>query len=129
VKEKKKAEEGLPFFAITTAVLAIGASVSPPDVFGAENINAGFLHALSQQTLSVWESSSSRKPEKDYVLYLVACLAGIGYLLLVTPDTAEDSEKDSEPSGRKPRAIFSLVRSSSTILCALSYSMIYRSAK
>jgi hypothetical protein len=104
---KRKAEEGLPFFAITTAVLAIGAALSPPEVFGSESINAGFLHALSQQALSIWESSSAKKSEKDYVLFLVACLAGIGYTLLVTQDTGDDL-KEYDTRG-KAKAIFASV--------------------
>lgn len=110
-RDKKRAEEGLPFFAITCAVLAIGTSVSPPELLGGENINAGFLYALSQQALSVWETASLRKSERDHISFLVACLAGIGYLLIVTPDTAEDSEEleDQNEAGGKARAIFPLV--------------------
>ena len=109
-KEKRKAEEDLTFFSITTAILAIGAAVSPPEEFDSENVNAGVLYALSQQALSVWEESSSKKSEKDYVLFLVACLAGINYLLLVTQDNANDSRERREEIGAKPRAIFAMVR-------------------
>lgn len=109
--EKRQQEDDLPFFAITSAILAIGTSVSSPDVFGTENINAGFLYALCQQALSVWESSSCRKSEKEYISFLVACLAGIGYLLLVTPDSPDGSREreDQDMVGAKPRAIFPLV--------------------
>ncbi|KAF5348876.1 hypothetical protein D9756_009776 [Leucocoprinus leucothites] len=108
-KAKKKAETDLPFFAITTAVLAIGAAVSPPELFGPENVNAGLLYALSQQTLSVWEASTPKKAEKDYVLFLAACLAGVGYLLLATPDNANSTAEHKEENEEKPKAIFSLV--------------------
>lgn len=109
-KEKKKAEEDLIFFSMATAILAIGAAVSPPEVFDSEDVNAGVLYALSQQALSVWENSHSKKSEKDYVLFLVACLAGIGYLLLVTQDNVNDSGERRKEVGAKPRVIFPMVR-------------------
>ncbi|KAF9450813.1 hypothetical protein P691DRAFT_757872 [Macrolepiota fuliginosa MF-IS2] len=109
-KERKRAEETLPFLALTAAILAIGASVSPLEELGGESINAGFLHALSQQALSVWEASSCRKSEKESISFLVACLAGIGYLLLVTPDGVESEGREGEDTmGGKPRVIFPLV--------------------
>lgn len=109
-KEKRKAEEDLIFFSMTTAILAIGAAVSPPEVFDTEDVNAGILYALSQQALSVWENWHSKKSEKDYVLFLVACLAGMGYLLLVTQDHVNDSGERRKEAGAKPRIIFAMVR-------------------
>ncbi|XP_006455554.1 hypothetical protein AGABI2DRAFT_121240 [Agaricus bisporus var. bisporus H97] len=108
---EKQRSGSLPFFSIACAVLAVGASVSAPELLGGENINAGFLYALSQQALSIWETSSSQKCERDYILYLVACLVGANYLLIVTSDTSEDSK---EMEGRneavgKARAVFPLV--------------------
>jgi hypothetical protein len=114
VSGDKQRSGSLPFFSIACAVLAIGTSVCPPELLGGENINAGFLHALSQQALSIWETSSSQKSERDYISYLVACLIGVNYLLIVTSDTSQDSkeiESRNEAAG-KARAVFPLVGSS-----------------
>lgn len=110
-KERRRSEDSLTFFAILCAIMAIGASVSSPDVFGSESVDAGFLYALSQQALSVWETSSSstKRPEKEKILFLVACLAGVGYLLLVTPDQSDESEEDQGSTGGKARAVFPVV--------------------
>lgn len=109
--EDGQPEENLPLFAMMSAILAIGASVSPTDVFGTEQVNAGLLHALSQQALSVWETSPARKTERDYISFLVACLAGIGYLLLVTPEGFRPAEgpETQEGASAKPHVIFPLV--------------------
>lgn len=109
--EDGQPEENLPLFAMMSAILAIGAAVSPTDVFGTEQVNAGLLHALSQQALSVWETSPARKTERDYISFLVACLAGINYLLLVTPEGVGIAEGPETQGGAsaKPRVIFPLV--------------------
>lgn len=121
----------LPFFSVACAVLAVGSSVSPLELLGGENINAGFLYALSQQALSIWETSSSQKGERDYISYLVACLIGANYLLIVTPDTSQDSkemESRIEAAG-KARAVFPLVGHSHHFITPPLLTVLHRSEK
>lgn len=94
--------ESLPYFALTAALMAVGALNSPPvrglktdssNKFGTVDHSGSpsFLYALSQQALSVWmeggqplpagikdEQASTKEMRADF---LRACLVGLHYLM------------------------------------------------
>lgn len=98
----------LTFFAIMCAVLAIGASIPPAagspissSTADAIKSSPAFLFALSQQALGVWDTHASSvtfgipsaaAEESEKLDYLLACIAGLCYLLFTSspmrvPDT------------------------------------------
>ncbi|KAF9485712.1 hypothetical protein BDN70DRAFT_823502, partial [Pholiota conissans] len=100
-------DQSLTFFALMCAVLAMGASVSPPPPSSSNTTNISaplsprattetpaFLYALSQQALGVWDThhttlasaahsaAGAAAEETERMDFLLACIAGLGYLLL-----------------------------------------------
>ena len=93
-EEQNAAGQGqsLTFFALMCAVLAIGAYTSSSSNDSSTSESPAFFYALSQQALGVRDthvsstssssSSSSAADEAERMDYLLACLAGVEYLML-----------------------------------------------
>ena len=106
-------DHSLTFFAVMCAVLAIGASIpssSAPLTTTTDAIkeNPAFLYALSQQALGVWDTHTSTTSsgsaltaaeETEKLDYLLACIAGLSYLLFSNSPARAMGAGDAEREG------------------------------
>lgn len=138
-------DHSLTFFAVMCAVLAIGASIpssSAPLTTTTDAIkeNPAFLYALSQQALGVWDTHTSSTSsgsaltaaeETEKLDYLLACIAGLSYLLFSNSPARAVGAGDAEREGTvglgliyplvgpfsTPAPIFNAHSHLSTVLC------------
>ncbi|KJA25345.1 hypothetical protein HYPSUDRAFT_85475 [Hypholoma sublateritium FD-334 SS-4] len=106
-------DHSLTFFAVMCGVLAIGASIpssSAPLTTTTDAIkeNPAFLYALSQQALGVWDTHTSSTSsgsaltaaeETEKLDYLLACIAGLSYLLFSNSPARVVGAGDAEREG------------------------------